>query len=170
MIKMENICEEISMKALQLVNWMRVKNYAQLKDTDEKYINVEPLTQMKAMKILYYMQAASLVLREKPLFDEPMLAWKYGPVIKSVHDKYRGQRSIVDSIDDQARADYKLIQQDPEIRDIVNTIYDHYSPRSATDLMRQTHQEEPWRQTPINGIITQDMVKNYFKDIFVKEA
>lgn len=110
MIKMENICEEILMKALQLVNWMRVKNYAQLKDTDEKYINVEPLTQMKAMKILYYMQAASLVLREKPLFDEPMLAWKYGPVIKSVHDKYRGQRSIVDSIDDQARADYKMIQ------------------------------------------------------------
>ncbi|WP_297951549.1 hypothetical protein [uncultured Lactobacillus sp.] len=44
------------MKALQLVNWMRVKNYAQLKDTDENYINVEPLTQMKAMKILYYMQ------------------------------------------------------------------------------------------------------------------
>ena len=41
------------MKALQLVNWMRVKNYAQLKDTDEKYINVEPLTQMKAMKILF---------------------------------------------------------------------------------------------------------------------
>ncbi len=56
MIKVENMCKEISMKALQLVNWMRVKNYAQLKDTDENYINVEPLTQMKAMKILYYMQ------------------------------------------------------------------------------------------------------------------
>lgn len=38
MIKMKNICEEISMKALQLVNWMRVKNYAQLKDTDESIL------------------------------------------------------------------------------------------------------------------------------------
>lgn len=149
---------------------MRVKNYAQLKDTDEQYINVEPLTQMKAMKILYYMQAASLVLKEKPLFDESMLAWKYGPVIKSVHDKYRSRRSIVDSIDEQARADYKMIQQDPEVRDIVNTIYDYYSPRLATDLMRQTHQEKPWQQTPINGIITQAAVKNYFKDIFVRES
>ncbi len=116
------------------------------------------------------MQAASLVLKEKPLFDEPMLAWKYGPVIKSVHDKYRSRRSIVDSIDEQARADYKMIQQDPEVRDIVNTIYDYYSPRLATDLMRQTHQEKPWQQTPINGIITQAAVKNYFKDIFVRES
>lgn len=99
-----------------------------------------------------------------------MIAWKYGPVIKSVHDKYRGKRSIVDNIDNQARADYRLIQQDPEIRDIVNTIYDYYGPRSATDLMRQTHQEKPWRQTPINGITTQIIVKNYFKDVFVKEV
>ena len=35
--------------------------------------------------------------------------------------------------------------------------------------MRQTHQEGPCRQTTINGIITQDIVKNYFKDIFVSE-
>ena len=56
------------------------------------------------------------------------------------------------------------------MRDIVNTIYDYYSPRLATDLMRQTHQEKPWQQTPINGIITQAAVKNYFKDIFVRES
>lgn len=158
------------MKALQIVNWMRVKNYAQLKDTDEKYINTEPLTQMKAMKLLYYMQAASLVLRNKPLFDDQILAWKYGPVVKSVHDKYYGYRSIVDSnsITDADRADYKLVQSDPAIRDIVNTIYDFYGQRSASNLMQQTHREKPWRKTPLNQVISNDLIKDYFKDVFVK--
>lgn len=55
---------------LKLVNWMRVKNHADLQTDDP---NVEELTQMKAMKLLYYMQAASLVLRNKSLFSNDIL-------------------------------------------------------------------------------------------------
>ncbi|GAA0868644.1 Panacea domain-containing protein [Lactobacillus kefiranofaciens] len=158
------------MKALQVVNWMRVKNYAQLKDSDEKYVNVEPLTQMRAMKLLYYMQAASLVLRNESLFDEPILAWKMGPIVKSVYNKYNGQWSIVEegSITDADRADYNLVQKGPEIRDIVNTIYDYYGQRSASDLMEQTHHEKLWQDTPINQVIKNEVIKDYFKNIFLK--
>ncbi|MFT8571908.1 MAG: hypothetical protein ABF718_08750, partial [Leuconostoc pseudomesenteroides] len=42
--------------ALQVVNWFRAQNVADMK-TDEM---VEPLTQMKAMKLLYYAQGIML--------------------------------------------------------------------------------------------------------------
>ena len=41
----------------QVVNWLRVRNNADLRIDP----NAEELTQMKAMKLLYYIQAASLV-------------------------------------------------------------------------------------------------------------
>lgn len=42
--------------ANEVVNWFRTENYADMR-IDE---NVEPLTQMKAMKLLYYAQGIML--------------------------------------------------------------------------------------------------------------
>ena len=54
----------------QIVNWLRVKNYADMRQNP----NVEELTQMKAMKLLYYIQAANLVLTGNRLFDNDLVA------------------------------------------------------------------------------------------------
>lgn len=48
----------------KVVNWLRVKNAELRLDP-----NAEELTQMKAMKLLYYIQAASLVVTGKRMFD-----------------------------------------------------------------------------------------------------
>jgi uncharacterized phage-associated protein len=72
----------------KVVNWLRVKNNAELRLDP----NAEELTQMKAMKLLYYIQAASLVVTGKRMFDNDIVAWKYGPVMQEVHDRYKGQR------------------------------------------------------------------------------
>ena len=61
----------------KVVNWLRVKNNAELRLDP----NAEELTQMKAMKLLYYIQAASLVVTGKRMFDNDIVAWKYGPVV-----------------------------------------------------------------------------------------
>ena len=76
--------------------------------------NAEELTQMKAMKLLYYIQAASLVVTGKRMFDNDIVVWKYGPVVQEVHDRYKGQREIVGDIskDPQAVEDYKELQND----------------------------------------------------------
>ena len=42
---------------LKIVNWMRVKNKAELIENE----NAEELTQMKAMKLLYYVQGVRVV-------------------------------------------------------------------------------------------------------------
>lgn len=147
----------------KVVNWLRVRNNADLNSD----LNAEELTQMKAMKLLYYIQAASLVVTGKRMFDNDIVAWKYGPVVEEVHKKYLHQRGIVGDIDDQALKDYKELQNDRQTADILNSIYDIYGHSSAYDLMRQTHTEAPWKETEQSHVISDTKIKNYFKNIFV---
>lgn len=147
----------------KIVNWLRVKNNADVQ-TDA---NAEELTQMKAMKLLYYIQAAALVVTGKRLFDNDIVAWKYGPVVKTVHDKYRGKRGILGEITSQDLQDYAELQHDDLTADILNSIYDEYGHSSAHDLMVQTHSERPWQATPQNKVITDELIKDYYSGVFV---
>lgn len=150
---------------MQVVNWLRVKNNADVRSSEY----AEKLTQMKAMKLLYYIQAASLVIIGKRLFDSDIVAWKYGPVVAEVHDYYRHQRDIVGDIskDKKAIEDYATLEKDKQAADILNSIYDIYGHSSAYDLMRQTHREKPWQETPQSEVISDQKIKDYFKDVFV---
>lgn len=150
---------------LKVVNWLRVKNNAELR-SDE---NAEELTQMKAMKLLYYIQAASLVVTGKRMFDNPIVAWKYGPVVEEVHQKYAGQRGIVGTITAQDLKDYKELESDETASSILNSIYDIYGHSSAYDLMKQTHSEKPWQETKQSQVITDDKIKEYYKNVFTVE-
>lgn len=146
----------------QIVNWLRVKNYADMRQNP----NVEELTQMKAMKLLYYIQAANLVLTGNRLFDNDLVAWKYGPVVVEVHNKYVHQREIVEKIDDEALKDYRILEADQQTADILNSIYDIYGHRSAYDLMRQTHKEKPWQETPQSSVISDEKIKEFYSGVF----
>lgn len=151
--------------ALKVVNWLRVTNFAMIKEDE----NIEELTQMKAMKLLYYAQGISLAAYDKPLFDDDILAWKYGPVVRSVHDKYYGQRSIVQynqdlGMDEDSRNDYKELNSNEEFNIILNTVQEFYGDKSAIDLMNMTHKETPWMSTHQNDVIDTDLIRSYFKE------
>lgn len=150
----------------KIVNWLRVKNNADML-SDE---NVEELTQMKAMKLLYYIQAASLAIIGKRMFDEDIIAWKYGPVVEKVHDRYRGKRGIVGEINNEDVKDYTELEKNKEVSDILNSIYDIYGHSSAYDLMRQTHREKPWQETRQSEVISDKVIKDYYSGVFEVEA
>lgn len=147
----------------KIVNWLRVKNNAEMR-TD---LNVEELTQMKAMKLLYYIQAASLSVTGHRMFNNDIVAWKYGPVVKEVHDRYRGQRGIVGNITKKDIEDFEELEHDQEASDILNSIYEVYGYSSAYDLMKQTHSEKPWQDTPRNEIISDESIKSFYSGVFV---
>lgn len=65
----------------KIVNWLRVRNNADMRTNP----NVEELTQMKTMKLLYYIQAASLSITGHRMFNNDIVAWRYGPVVEEVH-------------------------------------------------------------------------------------
>lgn len=149
----------------KIVNWLRVRNNADMRTNP----NVEELTQMKTMKLLYYIQAASLSITGHRMFNNDIVAWRYGPVIEEVHDKYRGHRGIVGEITENDLNDYSELQNDYEASSILNSIYDVYGYSSAYDLMRQTHSEKPWQETPQSEVISDKAIKDFYSGVFVSD-
>lgn len=149
----------------KVVNWLRVKNNADMRTNP----NVEELTQMKTMKLLYYIQAASLSITGHRMFNNDIVAWRYGPVVEEVHEKYRGHRGIVGEITESDLNDYSELQNDYEASSILNSIYDVYGYSSAYDLMRQTHSEKPWQETPQSEVISDKAIKDFYSGVFVSD-
>lgn len=150
---------------MQLVNWFRVRNISDMK-TNEM---VEPLTQMKMMKLLYYAQGITLAAFDKELFKDEIVAWRYGPAVDSVHQQFLGQREIVPSdlnegLDEKIINDYETVNKDSEVNMVLNTVMDVYGDKSAIELMKMTHNEAPWKNTEQSGIISKDVIKEYFKE------
>lgn len=143
----------------EVLNWLRIRNS---RDLASENVNAEPLTQMKAMKLLYYIQGAYLSKYNTRLFDSSILAWKYGPVVKKVYDKYKGKRSIVDDCTLDDINDYWRLENDKKAKDILNKIYVVLGPYSASTLMKKTHRETPWLSTPQSCEISDAKIKAYF--------
>lgn len=55
------------------------------------------ITNLKLNKLLYYAQGAYLARTGRPLFNEQIEAWAYGPVVPSIYRKYKvcGKNPIV---------------------------------------------------------------------------
>lgn len=152
--------------ALQIVNWFKLKNKADMMQNE----NVEELTQMKVMKLLYYVQGVYLVLYNKRAFDEDIYAWKYGPVVKSVHNEYSGKRSIIpENFTEQERSDYNQIQDDSSLAPVLGAVNEAYGDMSAIELMKQTHSERPWKETEQDNVIKDSLIKEYFEEEIIEK-
>lgn len=150
---------------MEIVNWFRVRNVADMK----KNAMVEPLTQMKVMKLLYYAQGLTLAAFNEPLFEDEIVAWKYGPAVEEVHQVYSGKRDIVPSdltqgLDKDVVADYVKVNNNDNANVVLNTVMEAYGDKSAIELMNMTHKETPWIETPQSEVISKDLIKAYFKE------
>lgn len=124
------------------------------------------VTQMKVMKLLYYVQGISLAICGRPAFDDDIVAWKYGPAVPSVHEKYRGYVELpaIESDDRRVRKDLEDVQRIKPLFYIVNSVNNKYGRLTAINLMLQTHEEAPWRHTPQSHVISKDVIKEYFRN------
>lgn len=101
----------------------------------------EPLTNMKLQKLVYYVFAWYAVEKGKKLFDEPIYAWKYGPVIKSIYSEY--QIYGADVIKKVGKGDPEAL--DAFTKSLIEDVFNVYGNKTAIELMSLTHSEAPWR-------------------------
>ena len=101
------------------------------------------MSNMKLQKMMYYEQGYHLAAFKTPLFDESIEAWMYGPVVPSVYEHFKeyGASGITPESDNGIS-----LSEDEE--DLFNEVFDAYVDFSAYGLMRKTHEEAPWRDTP----------------------
>ncbi len=151
---------------IKIVDWFRVKNII-LQRSDE---NIEDLTQMKVMKLVYYVQGLSFKWFGKPAFEEPILAWKYGPVVEEIHNLYSGCTTIVEDIKqeipEETLSNFEDLNNDVSFSKILEFVQSRLGDYSAITLANKTHAETPWLTTNQSNIISNDKIKNYFDENF----
>lgn len=140
-------------KALDIAN----KLIARARDDEE--FGGAGLTNLKLQKLLYYEQGYHLAFYGTPLFDEPIEAWMYGPVVPEVYNEFVSFGSSPITVTDSPIC---LDEQD-EI--LFNNVYDAYRDFSAIGLMNKTHAESPWldaRPHKRGTVISLDSLRRYF--------
>ncbi|WP_258115773.1 Panacea domain-containing protein [Levilactobacillus yiduensis] len=147
----------------KIVNWFRAVSNAQMRQYGD-----DELSQMKVMKLLYYVQGTFLAVHGRKAFADDILAWRYGPVVQAVHDKYVGRVSIVGRLTAADLADYNELQRDPDLQQVLTAVWTAFGDMSAIQLMKETHQERPWQETPQSQVIAPTLMTEYFKTSIVQ--
>jgi uncharacterized phage-associated protein len=118
-------------KALDIAAWFLAAIDRQAGDS---------ITHLKLQKLVYYAQAWSFALLDRPLFEEPVRAWRHGPAVDSVYHEFKGfgmanlpPRRLRTTID-------------PTAQILLEDILAVYGERSAHSLRNLTHDEEPWEE------------------------
>lgn len=132
---------------------------------------------LKLQKLLYFAHGIHLAVAGEPLLDEPIEAWRYGPVVRSVYAEYRSHGASQISPPDRsidlhgpnAATAHRVIKL------VVNT----YGDRSGVELSKLSHASgSPWQTvyTRSSGLLTgperieDGLIRAYFDGLVGKSG
>lgn len=107
-----------------------------------------PLSNMELQKLLYFAQGKFLAKYGKPLFEEDMQAWKYGPVVPEAYQEFRRFGSSPIFLQEQN------IGLSDDLSQHLGEILSEYSHLDGIQLSKMTHSERPWIQA--RGTLKED--------------
>ncbi|MBR2123883.1 MAG: DUF4065 domain-containing protein [Acetobacter sp.] len=86
------------------------------------------IDQMKLQKLVYYAQAWFLALKQRPLFEEDIEAWPWGPVIRDIYIQTQGygRNPVV----------RKLSQLQPKNNDPLDCHFDMHIPKGVSERLK----------------------------------
>ncbi|MDB5163934.1 MAG: putative phage-associated protein [Candidatus Saccharibacteria bacterium] len=148
--------KDVGEKSMNSISAYDVANvFAKLTDIDSG----EVLTNLKIQKLVYYAQGFHLAMFDKPLFNDPIVAWEHGPVVEDLYHKLKEHKSSPVMIAGAINKDISTEQIE-----LLVEVYDVYGQFSAWKLRDMTHNETPWATTPKGYVITHAKLKTYFKN------
>ncbi len=119
-------------------------------------------TPMQLIKLVYICHGCALGWKEEPLIEEPVEAWRYGPVVPSVYHSFKGfgDQTITVTAADQA----ELIDRDKEF---ISTFERPHRRLGGLQLSTMTHARgTPWHTTIRShgegSIIPDGLIKDYY--------
>ncbi len=134
----------------------------------------EAISPMKLQKLVYYAHGWYAGHTGKPLIDEAVEAWQYGPVIPSLYHEFKefgaGQISgKATHFDGMALCEVPA-PADSELRQFLDNIWSSYGQFTGVRLSEMTHAtNSPWDQTwkvsgGMRGVdIPFDKIMDYFR-------
>ena len=105
------------------------------------------ISNLKLQKILYFIQAYFLRLVGQPCFAGRIEAWDFGPVVPKAYNEYKQYGSGNIPWTEPYRLDringFDGIETDDKRK--IEQVVDLFSPYSATDLVKLTQRQLPWK-------------------------
>jgi len=133
------------------------------------------VTPMKLLKLVYIAHGWHLGLYGKPLIDEAVEAWTYGPVVPDVYRKFKEYgRGRITKLASEMKISGLSVQfvtptvpdTDQQTRSLLEEIWKVYGDKDGLYLSAITHQEgTPWSLTEKNGIIAQDKIEAHYRTL-----
>jgi uncharacterized phage-associated protein len=149
----------------------------------------ERLSPMKLQKLVYYAHGWHLALTDRPLLDEQIQAWSFGPVVRSLYNEFReagaGEittravrffcpdpsrpleiQACVCTLEDAGEPDVEFVKA------LLRRVWETYGNYSATQISNMTHVPDgPWAEVsrrfqgriPKYATIPDETIKAYFK-------
>ncbi|OXV01153.1 Panacea domain-containing protein [Klebsiella pneumoniae] len=130
-----------------------------------------PLTHMQLQKLTYIAHGYYLAFTGRPLLNELVSAWKYGPVIPGMYDAFKnyGNRPVIAP----AMTPQGMTTMDAQAEGVIGAVYQYYGGKDGIELSTLTHMPgTPWSQA-YNGfsstIIPNDTIKSYYDGLVAKQ-
>jgi len=146
------------------------------------------VSHMKLQKLVYYAHGWNLAIQKCPLLNERIEAWKFGPVVPSLYQEFKGVGSgtiqspaMMTSFSDghvkfftpslETCTD-STSEKDDFTRRLLNKIWDMYGKYDAMQLSEATHRAgTPWHTIrsqfgDVKGIdIPDELIQRYFESV-----
>jgi len=110
----------------------------------------ESLTPMKLIKLAYIAHGWHLAIKDEPLIDEAVEAWKFGPVVPSVYSRFRSYRdSQITKMAEMYSSGNVFVPmvQDTETMGFLDKVWSAYSKYDGWQLSAITHKDgTPWHK------------------------
>lgn len=100
------------------------------------------MTNLKVQKLLYYSQSLHLALFEAPLFEEPIQAWRHGPVCPPAYRFY----SEFESKQLPIPSRNELTTLSEANKKLLEEVWEYFGEYHAYYLSGMTHLEFPWKK------------------------
>lgn len=128
------------------------------------------ITTMKLEKLVYYSQAWSLAILNKPLFKNNIEAWTNGPVIPDLYELHKHEYHFSSSLLNNGKYDYNFTDNQKAVMD---GVIRNYGRETGRALSKRTHREAPWlharKNVPkgarCNNNIKWSDMKNYYSSL-----
>ncbi|CAL7886048.1 Panacea domain-containing protein [Fusobacterium necrophorum] len=115
------------------------------------------ISNLVLQKLLYFIQASSLVTTGRPAFEEDIEAWMYGPVVPEVYTNFRANEHFYDN--------FSTDNLDQNIQNIVVNVTNNLGGINPYSLVNATHGYDTWREAWDRGgrntIIRQEEIRDY---------
>ncbi len=121
---------------------------------------------MKLLKLTYIAHGYYLGFFNKPLIQNRIQAWKYGPVIPELYGVIK--RFGTSSVDIELMDLYSENTLNDKDEEFISLLWNAYKKLSGTELSTMTHQKDsPWSQV-YNGQYNVDIPNEIISDYYSK--